>query len=894
MDAYPAHWEADVVLRDGGTAHLRPIRPDDAERLVAFYDRVSDQSKYFRFFTPYPRLSERDVHRFTHVDYDDRVALIALIGEEMIGVVRYDRLPPTKEGERSKTAEVAFLVRDDHQGRGLGSVLLEHIAAAARERGIQRFVAEVLPANRRMIAVFEDAGYRQQREFEDGVVHLEFDLEPTETSVAVMRAREHRAEARSIERLLTPRSVAVIGASRSPHTIGQTLLRNLVQAGFTGRLYAVHPQADEILGVPAYRSVRDIPDPVDLAVIAVPAEAVEQVVAECAAKGVHGLVVVSSGFAETGPEGRRRQVRLVELARANGMRVVGPNSFGIANTDPAVALNATLSPIMPNRGRAGFFSQSGALGIAILAETVRRGLGLSTWVSAGNRADVSGNDLLQYWEDDAATDVVLLYLESIGNPRKFMRLARRVSRRKPVVAVKSGRHTQGVPIGHAAQPVSIPDPAVDDLFRQAGIIRVATIDELFDTAQLLAYQPLPRGDRIAIVGNSDSLGLLAKDACVSAGLRPRDPVDLGPTSTADDFRPALAKLLADPEVDAVITVFIPPLTSPNEEVARALAELAADADKPVLTTFLAYEGLPAQLRRLDAGGVPARGSVPSYPAPENAVRALAHAVRYVQWRDRPAGRLPELAGIAEDRARGLVRNLLAAHPGGVELDQERKEELLACYGIKLWPVVPVRDVESAVAAARELGYPVVLKATAEGMRHRSDLGFVQLDLADEDELRRAYATLEQLLGGDVSAARPVVQRMAAPGVATVIGTVEDPAFGPIVSFGVGGVATELLGDRAYRILPLTDVDAAELIRSVKAAPLLFGHRGAEPVDVAALEEVVLRISRLADDLPEVAELELDPVLVARHGCAVLGARIRLSPPPARVLDEGPRALRSPR
>ncbi|MBX6769173.1 MAG: CoA-binding protein, partial [Actinomadura rubrobrunea] len=408
------------------------------------------------------------------------------------------------------------------------AVLLEHIAAAARERGVRRFVASVLPENRRMTRVFREAGYRAEQRFEEGVIELVLDLEPTETSVEVMAAREHRAESRSIQRLLFPRSVAVIGASRAEHSVGRTVLRNLLHGDFSGPVYPVHPTATAVAGVRAYASVLDIPDEVDLAVVAVRADAVHEVVQQCAGKGVHGLVVVSSGFGETGPEGRERQEELVRLARAYGMRVVGPNCLGIANTDPDVRLNATLAPTMPGRGPVGFFSQSGALGIAILQRTAERGLGLSTFVSAGNRADVSGNDLLQYWEEDPATKAVLLYLESLGNPRKFARLARRLSRRKPIVAVKSGRSTQGVPLGHAARALTLPDHAVSALFAQAGVIRVENLAELFDVAQLLAYQPLPAGDRIAIIDNSDSLRLLAQDAAIAHGLEVRPPVDLGP------------------------------------------------------------------------------------------------------------------------------------------------------------------------------------------------------------------------------------------------------------------------------------------------------------------------------------------------------------------------------
>ncbi|MGH3346594.1 MAG: GNAT family N-acetyltransferase, partial [Nocardioides sp.] len=548
----PRHWEADVLLRDGRTAHLRPIRPEDAELMVDFYGRVSDESKYFRFFSPMPTLSDKDVERFTHVDHHDRVAFVVELGGQMIAVGRYDVV---EDGE----AEVAFLVEDQHQGRGIAQLLLEHLAQAGRERGVERFVAEVLPDNQKMIGTFRDAGYRLCSGYEDGVMALEFSIDPTDTSVGVMVAREHRAEAASIERFLHPRSVAVIGASRRQDTIGQALVRNLVMGNFTGRVYAVNPSSDAVSGMPAYPSVNDIPGDVDVAVVAVPAEAVQDVVLDCAAKGVHGLIVISSGFAETGEEGRQRQRRLVGLARSYGLRLIGPNALGVINTDKATSLNASLSTLMPPGGRAGFFCQSGALGSAILEKVNNRGLGLSTFVSAGNRADVSGNDLLQYWEEDDATEVVLLYLESIGNPRKFSRIARKVSLRKPIIAVRSGRTTQGVPMGHAVRKIAAPQQAVDAMFRQAGVIQVDTLDEMFDVAQLLAHQPLPRGRRVAVVGNSDALGLLAADAAAAVGLVVNKSVALGAEATAEDFEDALDAAIDDPDVDSVVAVYIPPL-----------------------------------------------------------------------------------------------------------------------------------------------------------------------------------------------------------------------------------------------------------------------------------------------------------------------------------------------
>lgn len=877
LPAYPAHWEADVVLRDGGTAHLRPIRPDDADRLRRFHERLSEETIYFRFFSILRELSERDIERFTVLDYVDRVALVATVGDELIGVVRYERTDDT-------TAEVAFNIEDAHQGRGLGSVFLEHIAAAARERGISQFVADVLPANRKMLRVFEDAGYVVAHALDDGVVRLSFDLEPTEDSLAVTYAREHRAEARSVERLLRPRSVAVVGASRTRRSIGSAVLEHLLAAGFTGSVHAVHPQADQLLGVTAYRSVRDIPGDVDLAVLAVPAEAIEEVVADCAAKGVLGLVVMSTGFAESGDdEGRERQRRLVALARGSGMRVVGPSSFGVLNTDPALRLNASLSPQLPPAGRVGFFSQSGALGIALLDNVVGRNLGLSSFVSAGNRVDVSGNDLMQFWEEDERTDAVMLYLESLGNPRKFSRIARRLSRRKPVVVVKSGGFSQRPPRGHLVRRSRAPAAAIDALFRQAGVIRVETIHDLFDVAQLLAHQPLPTGPRVSIVGNSDALARLAIDACDETGLHVAGPVrTLGGEASAEEFARQLDAAFSDSASDSVVALFIPPLQARDEDVAHVLAATARSSGKTVVSTFLGMRGIPDALQPADGGG-----ALPSYTTPEDAVRALAAATAYARWRAQPEGNTVEPPGLDVRSARAVVAELLGDRDE-VVLDHADLARLLRCYGIELWDLRPAPTREEALFAAADLGYPVALKTLAPHLRHRSDLGGVRLNIDDAEELHGAYDAMAARLGPG-SQQFFAVQRMAPTGVACVVGTLEDPLLGPVVSFGLGGVATELLDDTAYAIPPLTDAELARLVRSVRAAPLLFGHRGADTVDVTALEDLVARLARLADDVPEVAELSLNPVLVAAQGASVLTAFGRLARPEVRS-DRGTRAL----
>ncbi|WP_435600323.1 bifunctional acetate--CoA ligase family protein/GNAT family N-acetyltransferase [Streptomyces sp. C10-9-1] len=1055
--AYPDHWEADVVLRDGGTARIRPITPADADRLVSFYEQVSDESKYYRFFAPYPRLSDRDVHRFTHHDYVDRVGLAMAAGDEFIATVRYDRVDERGRPAAypADSAEVAFLVQDAHQGRGVASALLEHIAAVARERDIRRFTAEVLPANTKMIKVFRDAGYTQRRSFEDGSVHLTLDLEPTAKSLAVQRGRELRAEARSVQRLLAPRSVAVVGVSRRPGGVGRTTLGNLLASGFTGRLHAVNRVFPEDLrtvdGVAAVRSLGEIGEPVDLAVVAVPAERVPEAVADCGEHGAQGLVVLSAGYAESGAEGRERQRELVRQARSYGMRIIGPNAFGIINTAEEVRLNASLAPRSPVPGRIGLFTQSGAIGIALLAGLHRRGAGLSSFISAGNRADVSGNDILQYWHEDPGTDVVLLYLESIGNPRKFTRLARRTAAVKPVVAVKGARHTGSAPPGHAVPATRIPDATVGALLRQAGVIRVDTVTELVDAGLLLAGQPLPAGPRVAILGNSESLGLLAYDACLTEGLRPLPPVDLTTSATPADFRAALATALDDGACDAVIVTAIPWVEEPGatepgdggsgdgEVLAEALTDAAAAGPaKPVAVVHVEMGALadalsaatrtrprarpepaappggpepdatapgsrPAAPEPRPAAAEPAGGDansdgdgssdgssdgggpvagqgtgttgahprhrplgarswlgrlrtdrrppapdtaapraaggdgtapraadtgsarspqnaqrppdapgtpdasrpavpgyaptvwrIPAYPAAERAVRALAEAARYAEWRRQAAepGRVPEYEDVDEGAAAALIEALLDREGDhrGFSLAPADARALLAHYGIAVRHALPASDPDSAADAAARLGYPVALKTTAPHLRHRADLGGVRLDLADEGQLRQAYEELTDALGR-AAELQPVVQAMVPRGVDTVVRAAIDPAVGSVLSFGLAGAPSELLGDTAHRLVPVTDRDAAEQIRSIRTAPLLFGWRGAAPVDTAALEGLLLRVSRLVDDHPEIVSVSLEPVVVSPHGLSVLDASVRLAPPPART-DLGPRSLPS--
>ena len=876
---YPRHWEADVVASDGGVVHLRPMLPGDADAILAFHARLSERTRYLRYFGPYPHIPVRDLERFTVVDHHARVALVAWLGDEIIAVGRYEGRFGQDSTEVEGPAEVAFVVRDDHQSRGLGSILLEHLTAAARERGVRRFEAEVLAENGQMVRVFRDAGYQISREFAEGVLHLEFDIDPTERSMEVRGAREQRAEARSVHNVLHPRSIAVIGASTDPSKIGHAVLLHLLRGNFAGPVYPVNPEARSVRGVRAYPAVTDIPDDVDLAVIAVPAAGITEVLDSCLAKGVKALVVLSAGFADAGPDGVTAQHRLAEEARAHGMRVVGPNALGVANTDPQVRMNATLAPAMPAAGRVGFFSQSGALGIALLGTAAERGLGLSTFVSAGNRADLSGNDVLQYWQTDPATDVVLLYLESFGNPRKFARLARRLGRTKPIVAVKSGRWNE-TSAESAAAPVD--ESRVQALFEHSGVIRVQNVTQMFDTAQLLAYQPLPAGGRVAVVGNSTALNTLVVDALHGEGLDvASQPVDAGTTVSPTDLAAAVSAAGRSDDVDALVVVFVPPLDMSGTAHAEALREAVMGLGKPVVTTFLANQGVLAELAVLGPDGVPGRGSVPSYPSPEQAVAALGRAVRYARWRNTPAGENVRPAGIDVQGARALVER----HEGEYVLDDDERTALLRCYGIEMLPFRRVGSAADAVAAAAELGFPVAIKATAEQWRHRVDGAGVRLMVITHQGARQAFADLAEASSRD----EVFVQKMGPPGTSCTFALLDDPTFGSLLSFGLSGMATELLGDRAYRPIPLNTVDAAELIREPRAAPLLSGYRGESPVKLDALEDLALRLNRLADDLPEVRSLVLDPVLAGPDGVAVSGSRIVLGPPPTRE-EAGPRRL----
>lgn len=875
MTHYPSHWEADVVLRDGGTAHLRPIVPSDSDALQRMHMSQSPESVYLRFFAPMPQIPKKDLDRFVTVDYRDRVAFVMVVGDEVIGVGRFDRID-------AESAEVAFNISDSHQGRGIGSILLEHLAVAAREVGISIFTAEVLPQNRSMLQVFAAAGYEVSREFEDGVVAVRFEIDPTDRAMQVIASREHRAEALSVRQVLHPSSVVVIGASRKRHSTGNLLVRNLTSAGFQGTLTVVHPEAEAIAGVQTVRSLDELTEPADLAVIAVPAASVSGVVRDCAAHGVKAVVVISSGFAEAGPEGTVLQREVVATARSHGMRVVGPNSFGIANTAEDVALNSSLSPFLPEPGSLGLFSQSGALGTALLARATRLGLGISTFVSAGNRADLSGNDLLQYWEEDPATKAVGLYLESIGNPRKFSRIARRVSRVKPVVVVKSDLTGQELPPGHEVRLSGLEERAggaLDEILAQSGVIRADSIRQLFDIAQVLTSQPLPTGRRVGIVGNSAAMGTLLVQAARAEGLVvSRDPVSLHPEVRADEFGEALEEMFGHDDVDSVIVSFTPSAGASEQEIAESLSEQAAQARQTTIACFSGVQGVRDELTAFVPGaeGTPEPRTVPSYFGPEDAVTALARTTDYAMWRGEDHGNYPELGNIDRRAAREVIDEALDAidDRDAVVLTPSRTRKLMEAYGISALPHITTSSVDEALAAAEELGYPVALKAVHTRLRHRMELGGVRLNIESPEELRDDYAQIRKVID-EFTASGPYeidVQRMAPPGTACVVRGGEDPLLGPVVSFSLSGDTTELVGDIAHRVAPLTDVDAAEMIRSVKAAPRLFGYKGLPVMNVAPVEELLLRVSQLVDDFPAVADISIHPVVATQTKAHVLSIR----------------------
>jgi acetyl coenzyme A synthetase (ADP forming)-like protein len=869
-------WAAtvDVILRDGATLRLRAPAKEDAGALTAFFTGLSERSFYMRFHG-IRRVDDGLVQHFLEPDWQERGVLIGELGDRIVAVAEFMRL------RDESVAEAAFAVADDHQGRGIGTRLLEQLALRAAEAGVERFVAEVLPENRAMLGVFEGAGLEVTRELDGGEFEVHFPIAPTERYRARVEERDHLAVTTSLRPFFEPNSVAVIGASRRRGSIGGELFRNILAADFAGAAYPVNRDGEAVGGVKAYKAIADVPEPVDLAVVCLPGGLVLDAAEAALASGVKALCVISSGFAEIGAEGRERQERLLHLVRAHGGRLVGPNCLGIAV--PRLGLNATFGPRALPPGPIAFSSQSGALGLALLEKTSERNLGFSAFVSIGNKADVSSNDLLEWWEDDDETELVLLYLESFGNPQKFARLAQRVARRKPVLALKAGSTEAGARAAssHTAALASS-DTAVEALFSQAGVIRAGTLEELIDAAALLSSQPLPRGRRVGVLTNAGGLGILCADACAAAGLElpqlseetraalqpllPEDaslanPVDLLGSATAATFEAVIPALLEDKRLDSLIVLFVPPVVAGTDEVGAAIRDAVgrSGTDKPVLAVLISGRGTPAALRE---DGV----AVASFAYPESAARALGLAAARAEWLRRPAGSIPPAPDVDHAAARRIVD---AALEGRSEawLDAEATRGLLEAYGVPVAPERVAQTSDEAVEAARELGLPVVLKTAAAGA-HKTEQGGVALDLREDRQVRAAA----ERIGLPV-----LVQPMVSGGAELLAGIVQDSVFGPLVAFGPGGVLAELIGEAAFRIAPLTDVDADELVHKGKAGRLVAGFRGAPAADATALADLLHRLSLLAEGVPEVAELDLNPVIALPNGCVAVDARVRVAP-----------------
>ena len=898
---YPTAWVQDAVLRDGATVRIRPIAPEDRDALQAMVRGMSHESSYHRFFRAKKELLPDELDHFTRLDYEKRMAFVAVLDGRLVGVGRYDTV-----GGEPTAAEAAFAVADDYQQRGIGSLLLYRLTEYAERKGIDAFVAYVLADNHVMLRVFRSAGYRVTRDLEDGVFTVEFPTEGSESTAEIAAEREKRATAASLMPLLAPSSIAVIGASRDPSSIGGRLFANIIAGDFTGPVYPVNPTTPVVHSIAAYPSVLDIPGPVDVAFIVVPAQFVIPVVRQCAEKGVRGVVVISAGFSETGKEGAALEAELLGVVQSSGMRMVGPNCMGLINTDVAIRLDAQFGPVVPPRGNVSLSSQSGALGLAILDYAAQLNIGIASFVSVGNLADVSGDDLLLYWEDDPATDVILLYMESFGNPRRFARVARRIAHTKPIVAVKSGRTLSGARAAssHTGSLASF-DVAVDALFRQAGVTRVDTLEGLFDVTGLLANQPIPGGRRVGIVTNAGGPAVLAVDALESLDLDVPElsdslqsqlgallaaeasvgnPVDMIAAAGPDEYRAVLDVMLTSDELDAVIAIYIPPSPEGATEVAAALraAGESHHGKTTFLTVYMHSEGAPDVL----SGG---QSRIPSFAFPERAAKALHAAAEYGEWLQRPEGEIPEFDDVDRDRARRTIDAALESGEGeAVWLDADAVDAVLDSYRL----AVPVSGVakseEDAVTIAADIGGSVVLKVTSPSTLHKSDVGGVVVGVVGPDEVSAAY---RQVIAAVPDATGALVQEHIAGDHEVLIGMVEDPNFGPLVVFGLGGVFVELIGDVAFRIHPVTDVDAAEMIQDVKSARLLEGYRGAQPGDVDAIEEALLRVSAMIEDLPEIAEMDLNPVKVRPpgEGVTVVDARIRVQPTELRPPSLDPRA-----
>lgn len=878
--------DGDVVLRDGSTIRIRVMTPEDEAGLCSLLTSLSEESRWLRFYCAQNSAGlAAEAHR--EVNLDRAFGLIASSGadERVVGHAFYVVID-------ERRAEVAFTIANDFQGRGLGTILLCQLADVAAANGIKVFEAEVVAANHAMLHVFRESGFPIEVNAAAGQLHVVFPTSFTDEARKQFERRESSAAVNALKLFFEPRAVAVIGASRQRGTIGGEIFHNLLSFGFNGSVYPINPAATSIENVTAYAAIDAVPGPVDLAVIVVPAAKVIEVAEACAQKGVKALVVISAGFSETGEEGKQRQAELISVCRNAGMRLIGPNCMGIVNTNPGVRLDATFAPGIPPRGRVGFSSQSGALGLAIMEFANSLNLGISTFVSVGNKADISGNDLLRYWEADDDTDVILLYLESFGNPKKFSEIARRVGRKKPIAVVKSGRSAAGARAtsSHTGALLAASDVTVDALFRQAGVVRTDTLAELFDVASLFANQPLPRGKRVGIITNAGGPAILCADACEARGLelpvlseasqrRLRaflpsgasvgNPVDMIASAPAEHYRQAIEIVGSDENIDSLIVIFTPPLVTRAADVATCIVKAVGQIDKskPVLSVFLSAEHAPKELRT-------AKLCIPSYSFPETAAIALARAARYHEWRKRRGTYPAQFADIRADEAAAVVASALARGEGWLLPDEVA--QICSSYGL---PLIAQRVVTSAdaAAAAEEIGGEVALKAIAPGLVHKTDAGAVKLHLTGAGAVRQAaLEMIERLHTQGYSVSGFVVQEMARPGIEMLVGVVHDPQFGPVVACGAGGVQVELLKDVSIRLTPLSNEDAAEMIHELRTYPLLTGFRGSVASDIGALEEGLLRVSALVEDIPQIAELDCNPFVVHETGATILDARIRVT------------------
>jgi len=832
----PDTWAAPVVLADGESAFVRPMTPADAPLLLAFHERQPRENLYRRFFSPKPTLTANELRHFTEVDFRDRVALVLEQRGEFIAWASYERWSGRDD------ADVAFMVDADHQGKGIATLLLEHLAAIARSNGVTRFTADVLSDNRAMLRVFSRAGWPVTRHYDSGVTELEFPLSDTEHFLDSVESREHRADSRAVARLLLPRSVAVIGASDRPGTIGDELWRN-VSSTFSGPVFPVNARRATVAGRRAYASVEDIDEDVWLAVIAVPAGALATTIDQCIAKRVRGAVVI------TAVDGAGVDVdAIVEHARRNGLRLIGPASMGIASPATAAGsgLQAALVPVTLPPGGVAISMQSGSLGASLLQQAWRLQMGISWFVSLGDKGDISGNDLVQFWEDDDATRVIAIYTESWGNPRKFARIARRVGRRKPVVAVRTGTAAIGA--------------AGDALYQQAGLIEVPTVRALLDTARVLATQPVPRGPRVAVLTNSRSPGVLATAAVEAAGLvAVEPPLPLDWRATADDFAAAVRAAVGSDAVDAVLVVHAPPLASapaPVDEVDAA----AAGARVPVVAVMLGRED----------GPVKEGSAVPSFSFPEPAAAVLGRMHSYSRWLSTEADAAVEpLDGIDVARADELLRAAVGGSGGRLtRLDLPATRELLATYGLQMphAALTVGASADEIVGVADAIGYPVALKATHRRAGRSARAG-IALDLTHDHDVREALEVIRESLGEDATAI--VVQQMIAPGVDVHICCTTDRWLGPVVSVGLGSLQAETLGDNPSRLAPVSRAGATRLVeRSLVGAAM-----AAARLDPTVLVEAIMRVSRLVFEHPQIVSVDVNPAIVSASGCQFTDAKI---------------------